>query len=579
MIPNSRIAELLEETAVLLEIDGANPFKVRAYQRAAQVIAGLTESVCGMSEEQLGAVPGVGKSLSTHLADIVKSGEFPELAALRAKIPSGLLDLLTLPGLGPKRARMLYDTLRVDSLESLRAAMQAGKLRALRGFGPKLEASILAGMQTAAPGSKRMLYWEARELMGDIAASLRGLSGVQELSPAGSLRRGRETVGDLDVLCTARDPAAVVEAFTKLPQVERVLGAGGTKATVLLRAGIQCDLRVVPPESFGAALQYFTGSKDHNVALRSLAQRRGLTVNEYGVFKVSDEAHQRSLAGRTEEEVYKALGLAWMPPELRENRGELEAAASGKLPKLVELKDVRGDFHNHSNHTDGSHTLEEMARAAKKRGWEWVALGDHSRSLTVANGMSVDRLKSSFKELDGVRSKVKGIELLRSMEVDILKDGSLDYPDPVLSEIDVVVGSVHSQFSMEEAQMTARIVKAVQNPHLDILGHLSGRLINRRGPYKVDAEAVFKAAAASGAAIELNGQPQRQDLDDVRARRAHELGVTLALDTDAHATSQFEYMEMALITARRAWLTKDDVLNCLGFKELTAWLKDREKTA
>ena len=416
-----------------------------------------------------------------------------------------------------------------------------------------------------------MIYWEARTLMNELLGILRGAPGVSEISPAGSLRRGRETVGDLDILCAGTGTGAI-SMFTRLPQVERVLAAGDTKASVLLKAGIQCDLRVVPPASFGAALQYFTGSKDHNVVLREHAQKMGLTINEYGVFRVSDKEQKKSLAGKTEEEVYAKLGLAWVPPELRENRGELEAAAKNRLPRLVEFSDIRGDFHNHSSHSDGRNSLEEMARAAKDQGWEWTALGDHSQSLKVANGLSVDRLRASFKELTEVQAKVKGIRLLRSMEVDILKDGRLDYPDEVLEEIGVVIGSVHSSFGMPEPEMTARIRRAAKNPHLDIVGHLTGRLLSRREAYAVDAEAVLAETRGAGAAIEVNGQPERQDLTDVTARRAQEVGTKLAVSTDAHSANQFEYMKLAVLIARRAWLRKEDLLNCLSYKDLEKWL-------
>jgi len=573
---NSQIAELLEETSVLLEIEGANPFRVRAYQRAAQVIGGLSKPVSEMAPEELLSLPGIGKGIQDHLKEILGTGQFQELVQLRAKIPKGLLELLRVPGLGPKRARVLFDQLGIDSLSKLREAAQAGRLAQLAGFGDKLVRNILEGLEFAQKASARMLHWEASSLMGEILRELRKVPAVQELSPAGSLRRGRETVGDLDILCTARDGGRVIEAFTKLPQVERVMASGQTRATVWLRAGIQCDLRVVPPESFGAALQYFTGSKDHNIALREHALKHGLTVNEYGVFRVEDREQKQPLAGRIEEEVYSKLGLAWIPAELRENRGEIEAAQKHRLPRLVELQDIRGDFHNHSDHTDGANRLEEMARAAKDMGWEWVALGDHSQSLGVAKGLTEAQLRGSLRELEEIRSKVKGIRLMRSMEVDILKDGSLDYPDEVLQEIDVVIGSVHSAFSMDEATMTRRILKALRNPHCDIIGHLSGRLLNRREAYKVDTQAVLKAAAEAGTALEINGQPQRQDLSDVHARQARELGVALAVTTDAHSTRQFEYMKAAVTVARRAWLTKDDLLNCKSFKELKEWLGRRK---
>ncbi len=571
---NSEIAAGLEEMAILLELAGENPFRVRAYQRAARTCAALSRPLAEIPDEELLEIEGIGKGIAAHIGELCKKGTLGDLLALRRRFPQGLLELLKVPGLGPKRARFLFQELGIHSADKLREASQAGKLRALKGFGPKLEANILRGLSFAAEASRRALYWDAKVAMDEIVASLRGLPGVEKISPAGSLRRGRETVGDLDVLCAAADGASVIERFTRLPQVERVLGAGGTKATVWLKSGQQCDLRVVPAASFGAALQYFTGSKEHNVALRELAQRQGLTVNEYGVFSAADAAHGRPLAGRTEEEVYKRLGLAFIPPELRENRGEIDAARNGRLPELIELKDVRGDFHNHSNYTDGMHTLAEMAQAADRLGWEWVALGDHSRSLRVASGLSVNALKKTIAEVRRLQEKTRA-RLLRSMEVDILADGEMDYPEAVLEEIDVVIASVHSRFSQPEEEMTARIVRAIENPGVDIVGHVSGRLLNRREPYRVDVEALLGAAARAGTAFEINGQPQRQELADVHARRARDLGVKLAVTTDAHAAAQFQYMELAVTIARRAWLTKKDVLNCMGYDELREWLDRR----
>jgi len=478
------------------------------------------------------------------------------------------------PGLGPKRARLLFDAAGISSLEQLRSALETGKLRGLKGFGPKTEESLKRGITVSAE-PVRVLWLEAKRLVEPLAAELRSWPEVARVDVAGSLRRGRETVGDADLLCVSADGPAVVARFAKLGFVERVLAAGPTKASVRLIGGLQCDLRVVPEASFGAALQYFTGSKDHNVALRELALKRGLTINEYGVFKLSDKKMKRPVAGRTEEEVYAAVGLPYIEPELRENRGELEAARDGRLPRLVTQADVRGDFHNHSAHTDGRQSLEQMAKAARDRGWEWVALGDHSQSLKITNGLTVAQLRRTFKELDGIRKKVKGLELLRSMEVDILEDGRMDYPDDVLDEIDVVIGSVHSRFKQPEAEMTARLARAAGNRHVDIIGHLSGRLINRRPPYAFDAEKVMEAAAGAGTALEINGQPDRQDVDDVRARRAHDLGIPLALDTDAHSIREYSHMAQAITIARRAWLEPKDVLNCMSLSELRSWLNAR----
>ena len=563
--------------AILLGLAGENPFRIRAYQRAAQVIAGLPKPAVDMTPKDLLEIQGIGKGIVSHIEELGKHGKIADLEALRKRFPKGLLELIGVPGLGPKRAKLLFETRKIESLKALDAAAKAGKLRELPGFGEKLESKILQGLSFAQEAKKRMLYWDAKLQMEEMLNAMKACHGVLEMSPAGSLRRGRETVGDLDLLCSAKNGAKVVEFFTRLPSVERVLGAGGTKATVWLKSQIQCDLRVVAPESFGAALQYFTGSKDHNVALRELAQKQGYTINEYGLFRVSDKKHSKSLAGRTEAEIYRKLGLECMPPEMRENRGEIEAAAQGKLPELVTLKDIRGDFHNHSDYTDGRDSLEAMARAAKDMGWEWVALGDHSRSLRIAHGLSIEDLRRTIAEVRALEKKTSGIRLLRSMEVNVLKDGSMDYPDDVLDEIDVVIASVHSSFAMAEEDMTARIRRAAANPHVNILGHISGRLLGRREPYAVNAEAVLEEGAKHRTAFEINGQPQRQDLDDARARRAKELGVPLALTTDAHSAGQLHYMELAVTIARRAWLTRKDLLNCLSYDELQEWLNRPRK--
>ncbi|MFA6316322.1 MAG: DNA polymerase/3'-5' exonuclease PolX [Elusimicrobiota bacterium] len=569
---NARFGELLGEMAVLLELEGANPFRIRAYQRAGQAVSGHPAPLAGVLPEKLVDIPGIGKGIAGHIAEMEVSGTFKELEELRRKFPAGLLAMLKVQGLGPKRAKALFDTLKIDSLDKLKAAAEAGKLKGLPGFGEKTEANILEGIGFAALAGSRMLHWAAREAAREVCEELQKRTGLNDVLPAGSLRRGKETVGDIDLLCASKDGGSAVEAFTKLPQVERVLSAGPTKASVLLSAGLQADLRVVAPESWGAALVYFTGSKDHGVALREHALKLGFSVNEYGVFRASDKDHKKPLAGRTEEEVYKKLGLSWIPPELRENRGELEASAKNELPKLVELADVRGDFHNHSTYSDGEASLEEMALAARAKGWEWVGLGDHSQSVKIAQGLSVERLRASLKELAGIRKKVKGIELMRSMEVDILKDGRMDYPDEVLSELDIVIGAVHSGFKMDEAVMTERICRAVRHPRVHIVAHLSGRLLSGRGGYKFDPEAVMQAAAAHGTALEINGQPDRQDITDVQARRAKDLGIPVALNTDAHNPAEFAFMEMAVIVARRGWLTKHDVLNCRSLDRLRDWL-------
>lgn len=572
---NAELAAILLEMATLLRIEGADFFRIRAYERAAEAVAAYGRPVQRLALKELLEIPGVGQSMAAHIGACVKSGRFPELDALRGKYPPGLRELLRLPGLGPKRARYLFESAGVASIEQLRAALDAGTIRELRGFGPKVELNLRRGL-TFAREPDRLLRSDALRLVAPLVAAVRGWPGVSRVEAAGSLRRGRETVGDLDIVAAAADGAAVIARFVQLGLIERVRASGPTKAAVTLVGGAQCDLRVVPDASFGAALLYFTGSKDHNVVLRTLALKRRLTLNEYGVFKASDKKMRRSLAGRTESEVYAALGLPFIEPELRENRGEIEAAQADRLPRLVTIGDIKGDLHNHSTHSDGRNSLEQMAEAARKRGWEWTALGDHSRSLRIANGLSVDQLRETFRELERIQKKVTGIRLMRAMEVDVLEDGRMDYPDGVLDEIDVVIASVHSRFKQPPEEMTARLVRAASNRRVDILGHLSGRLINRRPAYGFDAEAVLAAAGAAGTAVEVNGQPDRQDVDDTRARRARSLGAPLALDSDAHSTRELDYVENAVNIARRAWLEPKDVLNCLSYREIREWLANRQ---
>lgn len=571
---NAEIAVLLDEMAVLLELEGADNFRIRAYQRAAQAVAAYERPVAKLSAKEVLEVPGVGKSIAGHIASCRTGGCFPELLALRKRFPPGLRELLRLPGLGPKRARYLFESAGVSSVEQLKSALDTGKLAGLPGFGPKTAENLKKGL-TFAGQPERELWLTAKRLVEPIVGVIAGWKEVSRVQVAGSLRRGKETVGDVDILAAAEDTGAVVARFSKLGFIERVLASGPTKASVRLIGGLQCDLRVVPEASFGAALQYFTGSKAHNVKLRQLALKRGLTLNEYGVFKLSDKKMKKPLAGRTEEEVYAVLGLPYIEPELREDRGEIEAAQEGRLPRLVTLKDIKGDFHNHSTHTDGRYSIEQMARGAEEQGWEWVALGDHSQSLKITNGLTVPQLRASFKEVARVQKKLPGIKLMRSMEVDILEDGRMDYDDEVLDEIDVVIASVHSRFKQPGEEMTARIARAASNRKVDILGHLSGRLINRRPEYHFDAETVLAAAGKAGTAVEINGQPDRQDVDDTRARRARDLGSPLALDTDAHSLREYGHMQMAVTIARRAWLEPKDCLNCLSYGELRSWLSQR----
>ncbi len=568
---NSEIAQLFHEVADLLEIQGENPFRVRAYRRAAESLEALSEGVATIAARgELEKIQGIGKDLATKIKEVLDTGRIRYLEDLRKEIPAGVVELMGVHGVGPRTAKLLFDQAGVDSVEKLEALARAGKLAGLPGIKAKTEQNILKGIAVWRAGRERMPLGRALALAEAIVASLKILPGVSRIETAGSLRRMRETVKDVDVLVTAADAAPVMDAFVSLPNVAEVLARGETKSSVRLAEGIQADLRVVEPQAFGAALQYFTGSKAHNIRVRELAVRKDLKLSEYGVFAAVGE---RRVAGATEEEVYAALGLPWIPPELREDLGEVEAALEGRLPALVEPGHIRGDLHCHTNWSDGRLTPEELVRAAVARGYEYVAIADHSRSSTVANGLDERRLEEQLVLIEALRAKVKGITILAGSEVDIRADGTLDFPDELLARLDVVVVSVHSRFKQEERAMTERIARALQNPHVRILGHATGRLLGERDPYAVDLEAVFAAARDAGVAVEINASPQRLDVKDAHARRARALGLTLAINTDAHAESHLDFMRLGVGVARRAWLGPDAILNTRPAKDLLAWLR------
>ncbi|HOW26940.1 MAG TPA: DNA polymerase/3'-5' exonuclease PolX [Elusimicrobiota bacterium] len=568
---NRQFAGLLYEMANLLELDDDNPFRIRAYKKAAMAFEGLTKDISTMTLEELMRIPGVGRGLAEKADEFSRTGRVKEHQDLRRRIPQGLLSMLNVSGLGAKRVRFLYETLKIDSLGKLKAAAEGGKLRSLPGFAEKMETNILKGLEVAVQGVERMTLGEARLRMAEVLGFLKGTDGIIRLEPAGSLRRGKETVGDLDILCSSRNPDKVITRFIHAPFSKRTLAAGETKASVELMNGIQCDLRVVEDDSFGAALQYFTGSKEHNVALRERALKLGYTVNEYGLYRTSDDKKKKPLAGKTEEEIYKKLGLQWIPPELREQRGEIEAAEKGKLPKLIEEADIRGCFHSHTSESDGRNTLEEMAAAARKKGWEWLGSADHSQALKMTNGLSPDRMREKIGKIKALNKKSKSFQVLCSSEVDILADGSMDYDDDLMKELDFVIASVHSSFKQPEEKMTERIIRAMDNPHVDCIGHLSGRLLGQREAYAIDYEKIFEASRRTGTALEINGQPDRQDLYDVHATTAKGMGIRIATNTDAHSIDQLDHMSLAVTVARRAWLEKKDVLNTMSAREVREW--------
>ncbi len=565
-VQNAEIAAMFDQAAELLEIGGENQFRVRAYRRAARVIEGLPKAAAALlkSGRDLSELPGIGKDLAGKIADIVKTGRFDLLDKLKRKLPGELGDMAALPGLGPKRIKLLYDRLKVRTLSDLRRAIKAGRLHELHGFGPVIEKKLLGALEkppSAARFKLAVAEAEAEALVGYLRSSGR-------VVVAGSYRRRRDTVGDLDVLVTTKNGVAVGNKLSEYENVAQIIVHGPTRTTVVLRSGLQVDVRAVPEESYGAALLYFTGSKAHNIALRGLANRHDWKLNEYGLF-----SGKRRIAGATEEEVYEKLGLAFIAPELREDRGEIAASQSGKLPKLVKLSDIRGDLHVHSDWTDGTVAIAEMARAAQARGYEYMALTDHSRRVAMAHGLDPARLARQSHEIDRINRELKDFTILKGIEVDILKDGNLDLPDSSLAKLDIVVAAVHSHFDLPRKAQTDRVIRALENPHVSILAHPTGRLIGEREPYEIDMDAVILAAREAGCCLEINAEPDRLDLNDVHAHAAKLAGVKIAVSTDAHSIDAFQCMRFGIDQARRAWLTASDVLNTRPLSEVRLLLK------
>lgn len=556
---NAEIAKLFDELADLLEIQGANPFRVRAYRNAARTIGDLAESVADIvhdANRSLTELPGIGKDLADKIAVIVNTGSLPQLEELRQEIPAGVLAMLRIPGMGPKKAATLFKELSISSLDMLKAAAESGAVAQLKGFGEKTAKIILEGLSQIEQAGVRVYLAEARPAAEAILADLRAHPAVKQAEIAGSYRRRKETVGDLDVLATAANSNEPMDLLAKHPLVEKVLARGETKQRVRLKSGLEMDLRVVPDESYGAALQYFTGSKEHNIVMRRRAQERGLKINEYGVFR-----GEKSVAGRTEEEVYASVDLPWIPPELREDRGEIERAEQGTLPKLVELADMKGDLHMHTTATDGTASIAEMIDAAKTRGLKYIAITDHSKRVTMANGLDAARLRAHWKEIDKVRKKVSGIEVLCGIECDILEDATLDLPDDVLAEADWVIAVLHYGLKQPREQIMKRLMTALTNPHVSVIGHLTGRMIGRRPGAAMDLDTVLKAAADNGKMLEINAHPSRLDMDDITAAAARDRGIPVVISTDAHSITGFDVMQYGVFQARRAGLEAKDIVN------------------
>jgi DNA polymerase (family 10) len=602
---NRTIAGLFNEIADILELRGENVFRINAYRRAAETIESLARAIEDVAaEDALSDLPGIGKDLASKIQEYLGRGEIEYLNELRAQTPAILLEMLRIPGVGPKTAVRLHEELGISSLDELRHAALDHRIQTLPKMKSKTEENILKGLEFLSRSGGRTPIGTALPLARGLIAHLEKLPEVKRIAAAGSLRRFRETVGDIDILCASRSPDKVIAAFAHYEDVVRILAEGSTKGSVVLRDGIQADLRVVEEASFGAALNYFTGSKEHNIRLREIAIKRGLKLNEYGVFNEAAAkgargkgaaAKKRSrargahgkdsasaagtgeirIAGKTEQEVYKALGLPYIPPEIREDTGEIEAARSGKLPALVELGDIRGDLHCHSNYSDGAARLEEIASAARKRGYSYMLITDHSQGLHVANGLSPARLRRQLDEIDRLNEKMKAFRLLKGSEIDILPDGSLDMREDLLERLDIAYVAIHSNFKMKRDQMTRRVITAMEHPHANILAHPTGRILGARDAYEIDMAAVIEAAAGTGTAIEINAHPARLDLDAGNCRLAAEAGVMIAIGTDTHVLTELDYMLYGIGTARRGWLTKHNILNTRTAKQLMSILRKK----
>lgn len=568
---NQRVARIFEEIADLLEIKGENPFRIRAYRKAAMNIETLTEDVSNLIEEKkLENIPGIGKDLAQKIEEIVRTGTLEQLEKLRKEIPPSLVELLSIPGLGPKTAKLIYDNLKIRSVDELEQMAREHKLQGLPGIREKTEENIIKGIEILRAGRERKRIDQAISIARSFLNELKSIPGVEKISEAGSVRRRKETIKDIDILITSSNPSYVMDKFVSSSMVREIISKGETRSSIRTKELIQVDLRIVEPESFGSALAYFTGSKEHNIRLRDMAKGRGLKINEYGIFK---ESSGEKIGGMDEEDVYKILGLQFVPPELREDRGEVEAAKERRIPKLLDPSDIKGDFHIHSKWSDGGNSIEEMVQNAIRKGYEFIAITDHSKSLGVAKGLDEEKLKAQKEEIEKLRKKYSQINIIHGIEVDIKSDGTLDFSNEILSTLDIVIAAIHSGFKQDKETITKRIISAMENPYVHIIAHPSGRLIGEREPYNVDMERVLEYARITGTALEINAFPQRLDLKDVYCKRAKELGIMIAIGTDAHWINQLEYMEFGVWVARRGWLEKENVLNTLSWENIKKILR------
>ena len=573
---NKEVAGKFYELAKLAEIAGENPFKIRAYLEAARRIENLTVPIEDLAKEnKLTEIKGIGKSIAEKIEQYLNTGKIEKLEMLKEKVPPSLLELEKVPGLGAKRAKMLYETLGIKTVDDLRKAAESGRIRNLPGFGEKTEKKILEGLKSMRDKTvDRVLLGIAYPLAQSIVQELKESSPVDKIQVCGSIRRMKETIGDIDILVTSKKPDKVMDAFAKLPQVKEIIVKGDTKTSILTHENLQVDLRVVEPASFGAAIQYFTGSRQHNIHLRELAIKKGFKINEYGVFDLSTN---KKIAGEREEDVYEALGLQWIPPEMREDRGEIELAEEHKIPALIELKDIKGDLHMHTTYSDGTASVEDMAKEAMKLGYEYIVISDHAKALGIANGLSIDKYLKEKKEIEILNKKYAPFKIFLGTELNILTNGDLDFPDDQLSIFDICLAGIHTAFNQSKEQMTKRVLSAIRNSYVRIIVHPTGRILNGRSNFDLDMDKLFAEAKKRGTVFEINASPERLDLNDLNAKKAKEgYGLKLSIDTDAHSTDSLHNMFYGVGVARRAWLAKDDVINTKSLKEFEEFLKERK---
>lgn len=566
---NQELADIFDHIASILDIQGENPFKVRAYKRAVQVLENLTVQLSTPEDlDNLGKLPGIGDAISKKIKELLETGKLKYYEELKKSEYAPLVEFLKIPGIGPKHARLIYDNLKIKTVAQLEKAAKKGKLKGLFGLGEKTEENILKGLTQVRKYKERFplafIFPRAQAMLEELKKN----SNIKKITLAGSLRRMRDTIADVDILAATNKPKSVADIFTKLPQVASVLAKGETKSSIVTKDGFQSDLRTVKPDEFGAAQHYFTGSKAHNIRIRSLGVKKKLKVNEYGVFK-----GKKRIAGKTEEEVFKSVGLPFIPPEIREDWGEIESGLKKKLPHLLELEDLKGDLHVHSEWSDGKNSIQEMAAAAKKMGYKYIAICDHSPAVGITNGLDPKRLSQQMEQIEKLNKKFRNFKILSGIEVDIKADAKLDLPDDVLKELDLVVAAVHTSFNQPQAEMTKRMIKAVENPNVDIIAHPTGRLIGKREPYEVDMDKLMDGCLKNNKVLELNAYPERLDLKDIHCRKAKEKGVKIAISTDAHSVKHLEWMMYGVATARRGWLEPEDVINTLGLQKLLKLFK------